>query len=124
MPDKDKFDPQEIADFVEKADAERLEFMLNDSNDPILRVMRIYQLCWSWAHFEIVVLEPEIDTISPPLIIHPDTLADGSKEFVYTIFDHGNKLQTSKAEDMFSAGMSMCRLYYTIEKMIFSIVLS
>jgi hypothetical protein len=38
---------------------------------------------------------------------------------VYTIQDHGYKLSTSKAEDMFSVGLSMCKLYYTIEKMIF-----
>lgn len=106
----------------EEEEQRRLEFMMNDSMDPILRVMRVYQIWWHWADFSITIIAPEIEPIVPPLIILPETLADGTKEFVYPIHDHGNRLETSKAEEMFSAGMSMCRLYYTIEKMIFLLI--
>ncbi len=109
-------------DRAREEDLKRLEFMMNDSMDPILKVMRVYQIWWHWADFSLTIIEPEIEPIVPPLIIPPEILADGSIEFVYPILDHGNRLEASKAEEMFSAGMSMCRLYYTIEKMIFLLV--
>src|SRR5690606_38835593 len=43
-------------------------------------------------------------------------------EFAYTIHDFGMKLSTSKAEEFLSAGKSMCKLYFTIEKMIYILI--
>lgn len=78
-----------------------------------------YRLNWRWASFELYVISPTISPILPPVIIPPAPLTEGDGvEFVYPIFDFGYKLATSKAEEMLSAGMSMCKLYYTIEKMV------
>lgn len=93
-----------------------------DSN-PIALVERVYQLWWHWADFSIYVVSPTIVAIRPPVIIEPDlNLHTNEKEFVYTILDHGFKLTTSKAEEMYSAGMSMCKLFNTIEKMIYILI--
>lgn len=106
----------------EEEDRRRIEFMLNDSLDPLMRVLRVYQLYWHWADFGLTIVDPVFAVVTPPVLIYPEKLPDGTSEFVYTIHDYGNALLTSKAENMFSAGMSMCRLYYTIEKMIFILI--
>lgn len=92
-------------------------------NDPITIVERVYQLWWRWADFQLYIITPTIQEISPPVIIPPEHLPHSEEyEFVYPIIDEGFRLRTSKAENMYSAGMSMCKLYYTIEKMIFLLV--
>lgn len=91
--------------------------------DPLTLIEKVYQLWRNWADFQLYVINPTIDVISPPVVIPPEPLPDGHElEFVYHIIDHGYMLSTSKGEDMFSVGMSMCKLYYTIEKMIFLLV--
>lgn len=101
--------------------AEQRESLLVD--DAVTLIEKVYQLWWRWADFQLFIVNPTIDVISPPIIILPERLQDGDElEFVYTIHDHGYKLSTSKSEDMYSAGMSMCKLYFTIEKMIFLLV--
>ncbi len=83
----------------------------------------VYRLEWRWAHFELYIVSPVIDAITPPVVIKPAPLEDGAgTEYVYPIHDYGFKLGTSKAEDMVSSGMSMCKLFYTIEKIIFLLV--
>jgi hypothetical protein len=94
----------------------------DDLNDPITLVERVYQIWWHWADFHIHVITPHIDTINPPILIEPQFITDDEKEFVYPIHDTGSKLSTSKSQDMYLAGKSMCRLFYTIEKMIFILV--
>ena len=89
-----------------------------DLNNPVTLVERIYQIWWHWADFHLHIISPHIDSISPPIVIEPEIISDTEKEFVYCIHDFGSKLSVSKSEDMFSAGKSMCKLYYTIEKMI------
>ncbi|RUR13020.1 virulence factor [Legionella sp. km772] len=101
----------------EGLEARKLE-MLADLNDPVALVERVYQLWWNWADFHIYVVSPHIESISPPIIIEPEQISDDEVEFVYSIQDRGDKLSTSKSEDMFNAGKSMCKLFYTIEKMI------
>jgi hypothetical protein len=97
----------------------RQTVMEEDLNNPVTLVERVYQIWWHWADFHLYIITPHIELISPPLIIPPDQIANTSEmEFVYPIHDFGSKLSTSKADDMFSAGMSMCKLFYTIEKMI------
>lgn len=93
--------------------------MQDDSEDPIRRVERVYQIWWHWANLELYIVSPTIAAISPPVVIPPAIIAGASElEHVYPIHDHGYKLSVSKAEDMYSSGMSMCRLHYTIEKMV------
>lgn len=92
-------------------------------DDPVARVQKVYQLWWRWSDFHLFIISPTIDLISPPLVIPPARLIDSDDhEFVYPIQDRGYCLSTSKAEDMYSVGMSMCKMYYTIEKIIFLLV--
>ncbi|WED43184.1 virulence factor [Legionella cardiaca] len=94
-----------------------------NQDDPVLLIEQVYQLWWRWSDFELYIVSPTISTISPPLIIEPEPIAGTTDyEFVYPIQDHGYKLTTSKAADMYSAGMSNCKLYYTIEKMIYLLI--
>ncbi|MBA2653336.1 MAG: virulence factor [Tatlockia sp.] len=99
------------------------QMAIDIDSDPIALIERIYQLWWHWADFSIYVVSPTILSIVPPIIIEPEVDPQTNKpEFVYNIFDHGFKLTTSKAEEMYSAGMSMCKLFATIEKMIYILV--
>lgn len=79
-----------------------------------------YQIDWRWAYIEMYILSPSCQAKIPPLVIPADVVVEGGRlEFVYTILDYGFKFATSKAEDMYTAGMSMAKLYNTIEKMIY-----
>lgn len=88
-----------------------------------LQIEQVYQLWWNWADFSLYVVTPTIEPISPPFIHEPEKL-HGSEdvEFVYPIHDYGYKLSTSKGEDMLTAGKSNCKLFYTIEKMIYLLI--
>jgi hypothetical protein len=90
-----------------------------DLNDPITLVDRVYQIWWHWADFHIQVISPSFDAISPPALIEPETITGTDElEYVYVIHDQGYKLSTSKGEELFFSGKAMCKMYYTIEKMI------
>ncbi|KTC87930.1 MULTISPECIES: hypothetical protein [Legionella] len=92
-------------------------------DDPVAIVERVYQLWWHWANFELYIVTPSITPISPPIILEPEILpGTNEREFVYNIDDHGFKLVTSKGEDMYTSGMSMCKLFNTIEKMIYLLI--
>lgn len=92
-------------------------------NDPVTMIERVYQLWWAWADFELFIITPTISAIIPPHVILPELISHSNEyEFVYPIHDHGYKLSTSKAQDMYTAGMSMCKLFYTIEKMIYLLI--
>lgn len=112
-------------DFLENSskglEARKLE-MLADLDDPVTLVERVYQMWWNWADFHIYVISPHIESITPPIIIEPEMISEDEFEFVYPIQDRGDKLSTSKSEDMFYAGKSMCKLFFTIEKMIFILI--
>ncbi len=100
----------------------RLE-MEADLNDPVALVERVYQIWWHWADFHLYIISPTIPSIHPPVVIKPKLIPDTDEyEFVYDIHDLGSKLSTSKAEDMMSSGMSMCKLFLTIEKIIYLLV--
>lgn len=100
---------------------EKQRELLFDLNDPASLAEKVYQLWWRWADFHLFIISPTLDVISPPLIIPAEPIAQTSEfEFVYPIFDHGYKLSTSK--DLYESGLSMCKLYYTIEKMIFILI--
>lgn len=103
-------------------DVRKLE-MEADLNDPVALVERVYQIWWHWADFHLYITSPTIPAIVPPIIIKPEMIPGTNElEFVYDIQDSGSKLSTSKAEDMVSSGMSMCKLFFTIEKMIYLLV--
>lgn len=113
---KNKSEVEVLADEV-SIDADQM------TRDPAVLVEHLYKLWWHWADFSLFVINPTIEQNNPPLIIPPEQIAGTDEiEFVYPIHDHGYKLSASKAEDMFTAGMSMCRLYFTIEKMIFLLI--
>lgn len=113
-------EPEDIAASSIALDAQSISAL---DDDPIALVEKIYQLWWHWADFQLFIISPTIEIISPPKIILAEHLPHSNElEFVYPIIDEGYRLRTSKAGDMFSAGMSMCKLYYTIEKMIFLLV--
>jgi hypothetical protein len=96
----------------------RAEFLKED-NDPIRTMERVYHIWRNWADFHLIVTSPTISSITPPILHEPDFIAGtDEKEFVYPIWDYGHQLSTSKGEELFSAGMSMCKLFFTIEKMI------
>ncbi|KTD66581.1 virulence protein LvgA [Legionella santicrucis] len=102
--------------------ARRLE-MEADLNDPVVLVERVYQIWWRWADFQLYIVSPFIDIVSPPAIIKPELIPGTDEyEFVYPIHDSGSKLATSKSVEMYNAGMSMHKLYMTIEKMIYILV--
>ncbi|CEK11941.1 hypothetical protein [Legionella hackeliae] len=111
--------PEEYAKLAE----EGRKILLESQADPVMLVEQVYQLWWRWADFELFIITPTIHTIDPPLIIKPE-LIQGTEEheFVYTIHDYGHRLITSKSSDMYTAGMSNCKLYLTIEKMIYLLV--
>ncbi|KTD58522.1 virulence protein LvgA [Legionella sainthelensi] len=100
----------------------RLE-MEADLNDPVVLVERVYQIWWHWADFQLYIVSPFLDSVTPPVIIKPELIPGTDEyEFVYPIHDSGSKLATSKSSEMYHAGMSMHRLYMTIEKMIYILV--
>jgi hypothetical protein len=117
MPDRADSPEENVAQIME----EQRQMLLTD--DAVSLIEKVYQLWWHWADFQLFIINPSIEAISPPLIIRPERLPNSDElEFVYNIHDHGYKLCTSKADNMFAAGMSMCQLYFTIEKMIFLLV--
>ncbi|ARG96430.1 hypothetical protein [Legionella micdadei] len=110
-----------MADVVSEIPEARLEVDID--SDPVAIVERVYQLWWHWANFELYVVSPSIPPVAPPIIIEPEIVSGtNEREFVYNIHDHGFKLTTSKSEDMYTGGMSMCKLFNTIEKMIYLLI--
>lgn len=90
---------------------------------PIALMENIYQLSWRWADFHLFILNPVIEPLVPQEVIQPEPIPSTNElEFVYPIHDYGNSLSASKGEEMHEAGLSMCKLYYTIEKMIYILV--
>lgn len=105
------------------SDEQRRILQNDEDNNLIAQIEKVYQIWWRWADFHLFIITPTVDLISPPHIIQPEIMQGTNQlEHVYPIHDHGYKLSTSKGEDMFLAGLSMCKLYYTIEKMIFILV--
>lgn len=114
-------------DILQALQKERARLYNDDDGDLLALTANVYLLWWLWADFELVIINPKFPEIEPPHIIMPETLpeklSDSSQiEFVYPIHDHGYKLSTSKGTEMYLSGMSMCKLYFTIEKMIFLLI--
>lgn len=76
-----------------------------------------------WADISVSIIDPTIDVISPPKIKLPEMIPNtDAKEFVYPIFDYGYKFTTSKGTDAVANSFSMCKLFYTIEKIIYLLI--
>lgn len=115
-PEEQATEPQQVVDIP------HWDVAVSD-DDPMAIMQRVHQLWWRWADFSLFVVHPSLTVITPPRVIHPRKIAESEEsEFVYPIHDHGYKLMTSKASEMYSAGLSMCRLYFTIEKMIYLLI--
>jgi len=117
--------PKNDIDYMQMAEQTRQRIMSDELDEPLLLVERVYQLWRHWADFELYIVSPTIDVISPPLILLPEVITENSMgikeyEFVYPIHDYGYKMLTSKGMDM--SGMSMCKLFFTIEKMIYLLI--
>ncbi len=94
-----------------------------DEDKLLQQVAGVFLLWWHWAYFEITVTSPTLPSYNPPKLIHPELIqGTEDREFVYDICDGGYKFSTSKGEEMYSVGMSMCKMYYTIEKIIFILI--
>lgn len=111
-----------IDDFLQSAEEGR-KIIAENENDPVLTVEKVFQIWWHWADFEMYIITPTFPELSPPHRIEPEVLSSTQeKEFVYPILDLGFKLSTSKGADMYTAGMSNCKLFYTIEKMVYLLI--
>jgi hypothetical protein len=87
--------------------------------DVVDRIEMIYHIWWRWADFHLYVTTPILKP-APRQILLPELIDDTDEyEFVYPIADYGDRFSTSKGSEMFSAGLSMWKLYCTIEKIIF-----
>src|SRR3990167_8203383 len=94
-------------------------FKIPDDIEMFDEIAGIYQIWGNWAYFELTILIPHLSENIPVKIIQPELIPNtADHEFVYPIFDYGNRLSASKGSEMYSVGMSMCKFYYTIEKMI------
>ena len=110
-------------DFEKITDEQRQMLHDDEDNNLLAQIEKIYQLWWRWADFHLFIISPSVDAISPPRIMLPEIIPGTQElEFVYPIHDHGFKLSVSKGQDIYLAGLSMCKLYYTIEKMIYIFV--
>lgn len=99
------------------ADSIAAEVALSPDDEVILQ-RGVAKLLANDAYFELLVVSPQLPVFSPYQLISPKKLSDDEYEFVYDIQDHGNRFLTARSLDMFSHG-SMCKLYFTIEKIIF-----
>lgn len=107
---------EELVNALSKA---REQLYDDQAFDPVEMAQWVYQLWWRWADFHLFITSPVIEPVSPPIIIPPAQIDEHQTlEFVYPIQDSGYKLSTSKGEALLTAGMSMFKLYMTIEKMI------
>ncbi len=73
------------------------------------------------AYFELRIEHPSFVLTEQPVIIKPAPLEDDKHqvEHVYSIFDFGDRLITSKVTEHQIENLSMLKMFYTIEKMVF-----
>ncbi len=94
-------------------------FAIENDEELLNRIAGVYQIWSNWAHFELKIISPYVTPLEASEVILPEQLSGSEDfEFVYPISDYGDRLVSSKAPEMYSVGMSMCKLFYTIEKMV------
>lgn len=119
MPPESDIDPQLEAE-VARAHQAMENVVMDIDVDPMNRIMSVETITAYHAWFSLHVVAPYVASLETPIIHGPDSLVDAPEqaEFVYPIIDQGDIYSTSKAADFLNAGYSMCRLSYTIEKII------
>jgi hypothetical protein len=91
--------------------------MILDDRTPKDNSAKILDIVRPWGEFAILVIYPILPSNPKPKLLLPEDIGDGETEFVYPIYDQGNTLATSKAQDIY-CNNSLCKENYTIEKMI------
>src|SRR3990167_7092847 len=109
---------------LEKIMAVAIDNTLHSRLDPLTLAEGVYALLTCWADIAITIIEPIIPSTSPPVIIMPEVVPKSDElEFVYPIFDYGYKLSAAKgSEAPANSSFSMCKLFYTIEKIIYLLI--
>ncbi len=113
--------PPSTEDIIGVSDEELLETSLSSLSGDDLTAA-VYFLWQQWTGFSLHIINPTIERYHVPVIHQPEKINDDEYEFVYDIFDWGDVLATSKGVEGMAVGQSMCRLNYTIEKIIFLLV--
>lgn len=108
------------SNIVQSMQRQRARVIEAGGPDVAAQLEMVYQIWWRWADFHLYVTSPVLPTFNPPHIIQPELIAGTTDtyEFVYPIIDYGDRFSTSKGLEMFTAGLSMWKLYCTIEKII------
>ena len=93
------------------------EFALNISLDEAAFAKTMTYLRQTWSYLEIRVEHEAFVFHEDATLIQPEPLIEDPArcEFVYPIFDYGDRLLTSKEV---AGGACMIKMYYTIDKMI------
>lgn len=113
------FIPDDLSTSVTSPNDESLKDQPAPGSERFPLAEAVYQLWWRWGDFELIILDPILTTFDPPVWHQPEPIQNSQElEFVYPILDYGNRLMTSKQDELFSAGLSMCKMHYTIEKVI------
>ena len=68
-----------------------------------------------WADFHLYIVKPHIIPSAEVSIILPKEAVTGN---LYTIFDYGDLLSSSRADDMVTGNASTAKLMNTVEKMV------
>lgn len=111
---------EQTPDIIEAMQLQRERLWSDDGGELGADMEALYHLWWRWADFHLHLTSPMFPVYKPPRLLLPE-LIEGTKdkyEFVYPILDFGNRLSTSKGSELYTAGLSMWKLYCTIEKMI------
>lgn len=119
MAEKDA--PPTTDDIIGMTEDQFLDVSLNALSGDELTAA-VYYIWQEWADFSIHIINPTIDKFDQPVIHKPEKINDQAFEFVYDIVDWGNVLSSSKGVSGLAAGRSMCRLNYTVEKMIYLLI--
>ncbi|NKB46432.1 MAG: hypothetical protein GKR77_01430 [Legionellales bacterium] len=73
----------------------------------------------SWMDFHLELAWPEIPPQIPGVVIEPEhDPVTGKTENVYTIVDYGNRLSTSRGEEVVNGITTTGKFFNTIEKMV------
>ena len=78
----------------------------------------VYYLWMIWADFQLYIIDPLIEPISPPIVIPPSQLENGEYENVFSIHDEGFRLSCSRGYEGIALGASMLKFYNTIDKIV------
>jgi hypothetical protein len=108
---------------VDSMQAQRQRLLDEGGPDLIDNIEMIYHIWWRWADFHLYVTTPILKPFNKRQVLQPELIEGTDQyEFVYPIADYGDRFSTSKGLELFSAGLSMWKLYCTIEKIIFVLI--